>query len=57
MLSEAVLLRRLEAFQQTRSFFIEMWLQNPAMAQHAGERVVQLLAPLPDTLAALEPPT
>jgi hypothetical protein len=28
-----------------REFFIEMWLQNPAMAKQAGARVRAMLSP------------
>jgi hypothetical protein len=45
-LSEELLLRRLEAFEQTRRFFIDMWLQNPALAAQAGSRIQALLKPL-----------
>lgn len=46
-LAEPMLRLRLESFEQTRAFFIQMWLQNPALARQAGERVSRLLAPLP----------
>jgi hypothetical protein len=47
VLSEVILLQRLEAFEANRAFFVEMWLQNPALARQAGRRVQALLEPLP----------
>jgi hypothetical protein len=43
---EAVMLGRLAQFEQMRDFFIQMWLQNPALADHAGSRVREILSPL-----------
>jgi len=51
-LDEAGLLRRLEQFEQNRDFFIQAWLQNPALARQAGARVMAMLAPLPDSQPA-----
>lgn len=44
-LSEARWLQCLERFEQTRDFFIQAWLQNPALARQAGECVQAMLAP------------
>jgi hypothetical protein len=46
-LDEQLVRRRLEAFEINRSFFIQMWLQNPQLAAQAGPRIVNLLTPLP----------
>ena len=40
------MLSRLAQFEQLREFFIQMWLQNPALARQGGARVQSLLAPL-----------
>ena len=45
-ISEALMLARLAQSVQMREFFIEMWLQNPAMARQAGARVQSLLSQL-----------
>ncbi len=44
---EAVMLARLEQSEQMREFFVQMWLQNPALAAQAAPRVQALLAPAP----------
>ena len=45
-ISETLMLARLAQSEQMREFFIEMWLQNPAMAGQAGARVQAMLSPL-----------
>ena len=45
-ISEVLMLARLAQSEQMREFFIEMWLQNPAMARQAGSRVQAMLSPL-----------
>lgn len=45
VIPEALMRARLEQSEQMREFFIQMWLQNPALAAQGGERVRQLLAP------------
>lgn len=45
-IAEPVLLARLEQFDQTREFFLAMWLQNPALARNTGARIAALLSPL-----------
>lgn len=45
-ISETLLLARLAQSGQLREFFIQMWLQNPAMAKQAGSRIQALLLPL-----------
>lgn len=47
VISEEVLRRRLDAFEDMRRFFIDMWLQNPTLAAQAGPRIQALLRPLP----------
>ena len=42
---ESIMLGRLAQSEQMREFFIQMWLQNPALAERAGRRVQELLAP------------
>lgn len=39
-----LMLTRLAQSEQMREFFIDMWLQNPALAAHAGQRVRNLLS-------------
>lgn len=47
VIPEELMLARLEQSEQMREFFIQMWLQNPALAAQAGERVRSMLAPPP----------
>ncbi len=47
VIPEGLMLARLEQSEQMREFFIQMWLQNPALAAQGGERVRALLRPLP----------
>ena len=47
VIPEGIMLARLEQSEQMREFFIQMWLQNPALAAQGGERVRALLRPLP----------
>lgn len=44
VLSEAVMLARLQRSDEMREFFIEMWRQNPALAKQGGARVQNLLS-------------
>lgn len=39
-----LMLARLAQSEQMREFFIQMWLQNPALARQGGARVASLLA-------------
>jgi hypothetical protein len=43
---EELMLARLAQSDQMREFFIQMWLQNPSLAKHAGSRVHEMLTPL-----------
>ena len=47
LMDEQLVRSRLDAFEANRSFFIQMWLQNPHLAVQAGPRIAQLLTPLP----------
>lgn len=40
------MLSRLTQSEQMREFFIQMWLQNPALARQGGARVQSLVSPL-----------
>ncbi|MBL8478854.1 MAG: hypothetical protein JNK59_06055 [Sterolibacteriaceae bacterium] len=42
---QELMLARLAQSDQMREFFIQMWLQNPALAKQGGARVASLLAP------------
>lgn len=50
---EALMLARLAQSEQLREFFIQMWLQNPAMARQAGARVRDMLLPLANVPSAV----
>jgi hypothetical protein len=43
---EQLMLSRLAQSEQMREFFIQMWIQNPALAKQGGVRVQNLLTPL-----------
>jgi hypothetical protein len=42
---EDLILSRLAQSEQMREFFIQMWLQNPALARQGGSKVQNLLSP------------
>ena len=46
VISEGVMLGRLAQSEQMREFFIQMWIQNPALAKQGGEKVQNLLTQL-----------
>lgn len=46
IISEETMLIRLAQSEQMREFFIQMWMQNPALAKQGGARVQALLTPL-----------
>jgi len=52
-LSHEVMLARLTQSDDMREFFIEMWKQNPALANQGGEKMRNLLFPLPDPMIDL----
>ena len=41
---EGVMLARLAQSEQMREFFIQMWLQNPALAARTGRKMQDVLA-------------
>jgi len=43
---EQLMLGRLAQSEQMREFFIQMWIQNPALARQGGIKVQNLLTPL-----------
>lgn len=49
LIPQKLMLARLEQFEQMREFFIQMWLQNPALARQGGARVRALLAEIAPT--------
>ena len=46
VIPEGVMLGRLAQSEQMRDFFIQMWMQNPALARQGGEKVQNLLTQL-----------
>lgn len=46
VIPENLMLNRLEQSEQMREFFIQMWIQNPALARQGGAKVQNLLSPL-----------
>ncbi len=46
VIPEELMLSRLAQSEQMREFFIQMWLQNPSLAQQCGDRVQHILSPL-----------
>jgi MSHA pilin protein MshD len=45
-ISEQILLSRLQQSEHMREFFIQMWMQNPALAKQGGAKVQSLLTQL-----------
>jgi hypothetical protein len=41
---EELMLSRLAQSEQMREFFIQMWLQNPALAKQGGSKVRDILS-------------
>ena len=55
VIPESLFLERLERSNEMREFFVQMWLQNPALARQGGAKVREIIAPfksptLPDEL-------
>lgn len=48
IIPQELMLSRLAQSEQMREFFIQMWLQNPALAKQGGSKVQNLLSPLTD---------
>ena len=46
VIPQELMLSRLAQFEQMREFFIQMWLQNPALARQGGATIQSLLSPL-----------
>ena len=42
---EALLRERLARADELREFFIQMWLQNPALARQGGAKIREIIAP------------
>lgn len=49
------MLSRLAQSEQMREFFIQMWIQNPALAKQGGIKVQNLLSPLAAANAVIPP--
>lgn len=43
---EAMLLARIEQSEQMRTFFIQMWRENPQLVVGAGNRIIEIMSPL-----------
>ena len=52
---EHLMISRLAQSEQTREFFIQMWMQNPALARQGGIKVQNLLSPLAGANAMISP--
>ena len=46
VIPQELMLSRLARSDEMREFFIQMWLQNPALARQGGARVQSLVSPL-----------
>jgi hypothetical protein len=46
IIPEKIMLGRLAQSEQMRDFFIQMWIQNPALARQGGIKVQNLLSRL-----------
>ncbi|MEO6975341.1 MAG: hypothetical protein ABI144_05610 [Gallionella sp.] len=46
IIPEKIMLGRLAQSEQMREFFIQMWIQNPALARQGGIKVQDLLSRL-----------
>ena len=55
VIPEHLMLSRLAQSGQVREFFIQMWLQNPALARQGGIKVQNLLSPLATVKAVISP--
>ena len=55
VIPEHLMLSRLAQSEQMREFFIQMWIQNPALARQGGAKVQSLLSPLAAPNAAISP--
>ena len=48
-ITEELMCARLAQSEQMREFFVQMWMQNPALAKRAGERVQALMTSIGST--------
>ena len=53
VIAERLIVSRLAQSEQMREFFIQMWLQNPALARQGGSKVKNLLSSLVDSNAVI----
>jgi hypothetical protein len=45
IISEKIMIARLNRSDEMRGFFIQMWIQNPQLARQGGAKVRELLTP------------
>ena len=55
VIPEHLMLSRLAQSEQMREFFIQMWIQNSALAKQGGVKVQNLLSPLATANAVISP--
>lgn len=55
VIPEHLMLSRLARSEQMREFFIQMWIQNAALAKQGGIKVQNLLSPLAAANAVISP--
>lgn len=55
VIPQHLMLSRLAQSEQMREFFIQMWIQNSALARQGGIKVQNLLSPLAAANAAISP--
>lgn len=55
VIPQHLMLSRLAQSEQMREFFIQMWIQNSALARQGGIKVQNLLSPLAVANAAISP--
>lgn len=46
VIPQELMLSRLAQAEQMQEFFVQMWLQNPALARQGGARVQCLVSPI-----------
>ncbi|OYY47536.1 MAG: hypothetical protein B7Y56_01975 [Gallionellales bacterium 35-53-114] len=56
VIPEHLMLIRLAQSEQMREFFIQVWMQNPALARQGGSRVQNLMSSLKDKNAEEKKP-
>jgi hypothetical protein len=55
VIPQELMLSRLAQSEQMREFFVQMWLQNPALARQGGARVQSLVSRLARADATIQP--